>query len=167
MRKKLSVLFLTVAILVLIPTISVSAKKPFIGDMNLDWVGVGHSQGFLTWEGIIEFRDFEGGPFYMRFFFVDTGIPRQDPTGSAGHFGEIWEIWSAHPSVGYIILAGTDKGITNIEKDMTWKYRMNGIVDCTAPEWEVYSGRNVHMSGTITWVKIEEEATAPGIFRIN
>ncbi|MFX1286817.1 MAG: hypothetical protein ACFFB5_24475 [Promethearchaeota archaeon] len=182
MRKKLSVLFLVVFILGLLPVLSVSAKKPLIGHMELSLVlditqtPYSYPPGppgtyLVTWEGKITFED----DYYMRFFLVGTGKPGNPETGKASHFGEIWEIWTADPDEGGLpILLGTDEGLTNVEKDLTWKYRMNGIVKEAFdqdgyPKFSMWAGRNVHMSGTIEWLgePFAIGSEAPGIYRIN
>ena len=183
MRKKLSVLFLVVSILVLLPVLSVNAKKPLIGHMELslvlDITQIPYSYPppdpenpyLVTWEGKITFE----AEYYMRFFLVGTVKPGNPETGKAMHFGEIWEIWTADPDEGGLpILLGTDEGLTNVEKDLTWKYRMNGIVKGAFdqggyPKFSTWAGRNVHMSGTIEWLgePLAIRSEAPGTFRIN
>ncbi|MHA2390235.1 MAG: hypothetical protein ACXACW_16055, partial [Candidatus Hodarchaeales archaeon] len=62
------------------------------------------------------------------------------------------------------------KGITNQKKDLShWPYRMNGNVEFAASGWEYYLGRNVHMSGVISWNGYVPAlgSIAPGVFRIN
>lgn len=158
---------------------SVSAKKPLIGHMELYLIlepqtPYSYPQGefeLVTWEGKITFK----AEYYMRFFILGSGKPGNPETGKASHFGEIWEIWTADPDeCGLPILWGTDEGLTNVEKDLTWKYRMNGIVKEAFdyegyPEFSMWAGRNVHMSGTIIWnlVPFAVGSEAPGIFRIN
>ncbi len=178
MRKKLSVLFLLVSILTLLPVLSVGAKKPLRGQMDLFLVlemdkpySYPEGEELVTWEGTIEFDNI----YYMRFFFIGPGKPGNPEPGKASHFGEIWEIWTADPNEGGLpLLWGTDEGLTNVEKDLTWKYRMNGIVveafDYDGyPEFSMWAGRTVHMSGTIIWngEPMALMSTAPGTFRIN
>ena len=94
MRKKFSVVFLMLSILALVPAISIQAESQPIGYMDLylilemeeTWKG---TTELVTWEGTIEFEG-ASKALYMRFFFIGTGIPRDLPTGSASHFGEIW-----------------------------------------------------------------------------
>ena len=69
-----------------------------------------------------------------------------------------------------MILWNFDKGLTNQKKDLSyWPYRMNGNVEYAASGWEMYLGRNVHMSGFITWYGPPGTpgSIAPGEFRIN
>jgi hypothetical protein len=178
MKRKLTLTILIVSILAAIPAISTQAKDNLIGNMDLylileqeeNWKG---TTALVTWEGTIEL---EGSPtpFYMRFFLIGTGIPRDNATGRASHFGEIWEIWSKNPTEqpvkkAVLILAGSDAGLTNVENDLTWKYRMNGIVEYANENWLDYLGRNVEMSGTIVWLgePFAIGSTAPGTFQIN
>ncbi len=171
MRKKLSILFLFVSVLTLVPVVSVSAEKPhLIGIMDLtlkfeELPAPYPSEWVVTWQGHIDFGP--GKVYGMRFILIGTGIPREDPTGKAGHFGEIWEIFDDNPN--NLILWGFDKGVTNQKKGLTWPYRMNGHVEDAALDWEAYLGRNVHMSGDIVWVgaPFTPGSTAPGEFRIN
>ncbi len=134
--------------------------------MDLVLVLAPHPKGPITWLGTIEFED--KGTYDMRFILIGTRIPRDGPTGKAGHFGEIWEIFDGDPDEP--ILWGYDKGVTNQKKDLTcWPYRMNGKVEYVASGWEDYLGRNVHMSGIITWYGPPGTpgSIAPGVFRIN
>jgi hypothetical protein len=165
MQRKLRVLFLILCTITLVPIVSVSAKKPLVGIMDLELILVPHPKGLITWEGTIEL---DGESYDMRFYFIGPGIPRDGATGKAGHFGEIWEIYDGSPD--NLILWGFDKGVTNQKKDLShWQYRMNGNVEYAASGWEVYLGRNVHMSGIITWYgpPATPGSIAPGVFRIN
>jgi hypothetical protein len=169
MRKKISILLLVFSILTIFPVVSVTAKNPLYGDMDLKLLLEPHetnSAWTITWVGTITFE--EKGPFDMRFILIGTGIPREGPTGKATHFGEIWEIYVGTPDD--MILWGYDKGVTNQKKDtLDWPYRMNGKAEEATFGWEKYSGRNVYMSGTISWLgaPFTKGSTAPGIFRIN
>ena len=176
MRKKFSLVLLIVTLLTIVPVSSVNAKKPIRGQMTLylilemqeTYTGM---EELVTWEGTIEFES----EYYMRFFFIGPGKPGNPEPGKASHFGEIWEIWTCDPDEGGLpILWGTDEGLTNIEKDLTWKYRMNGIVkeafdQSGYPSFSMWACRNVHMSGTIIWngEPFAINSEAPGTFRIN
>ncbi len=175
MRKKLLVFVLMFSVLTLVPIVSVSAEKPhLIGSMTLSLLPEfdlppSYPEGsFVTWQGTIYFEGID--EYEMRFILIGAGIPREGPTGKAGHFGEIWEIYDG--SLCNMILWGYDKGVTNQKKDWThWPYRMNGHVEGAADTagWTEYLGRNVHMSGIITWLgqPYSPPAIAPGEFRIN
>jgi len=152
-----------------------SLTKPLpnlIGKMALDfdlmavwpedpvWVGT------VTFEGYGEFD----GVYGMRFFHLS---PFKEYS-QASPFEEWFEIYNLENEV--VVLKGPDVGVTTLANkppDPT-KYRMNGeIEEATAP-FEGWLGRNVHMSGIITWQNLgtpEEPiyapATAPGTFRIN
>jgi hypothetical protein len=186
MKKKFSILVLSVFILMLLPAISGSAKKPITGTMaleyNLFWPG--YQDVIPDWVGTISF-DGVNEEYGMVFFCTGTGKPFEDPErGSAFFFGETYVIyeyvtlhtvfspegeflyqWLEH---GDILLWGYDTGATTKNS----KYRMNGNVEYDLLFNSV--GRNVHMSGLITWQDIGTPEDpiiaplgAPGTFRIN
>ncbi len=141
--------------LMLVP--AVSAMKPLIGSMELDF--------FLdnpVWRGTIT-GDISGK---MYFYNIGTGKPF-DPElrGNAIFFGEIWLITDEEDNM---LLTGTDEGVVSLGGS---EYRMNGVVTDAASQWSYLIGRNVHMSGYITWQVHPEfgiiPATAPGTFRVN
>ena len=94
MRKKLSVLFLMVSILVLIPTSSVSAKKPLIGAMDLqfdrNWFSHPTPE-HPDWVGTITIDKVTYG---MAFFVYGSGKPfSEDPNLKVHFFKEKYVIY--------------------------------------------------------------------------
>ena len=74
---------------------------------------------------------------------------------------------------GQILLWGYDVGQTCLN-GKNYNYHMNGHVEEANGAFEVWEGRNVHMSGEIEWQEIETPGGpalaphyAPGTFRIN
>jgi len=178
--KKWSVILLVCAFsLALVAATPVQAKKPLIGAMdlefNLGWTGP--SEDVPEWVGTITINEVEYG---MVFFNLGTGKPFDSAgEGNVLFYGEIWAIYewvtfdfeSQELETGDLILMGTDKGVLSFANN---KYRMNGIVTEVAVGWEIYNGRNVHMSGYIEWQivytpdgPVVAPYKAPGIFRIN
>ena len=151
-----------------------SEKKPSAnlrGTMDLTFNPAGASdQTIPVWEGTIIFEG-DQNPFGMRFFHLSP------PKGfsQASPFEEYFEIYDLNNPEN-VYLGGPDVGVTtraNKPPDPC-KYRMNGQIDAANPPFESWLGRNVHMSGIITWQVITTPngpatmpATAPGSFRIN
>ncbi|MFX1506894.1 MAG: hypothetical protein ACFFDC_12390 [Promethearchaeota archaeon] len=188
MRKKLSVLVLSVFILTLLPAVSISAKKPRgtmdlefnllvppISDQIPDWVGTitidGEEYGmvfFAIGSGKAFDDDFKGNVHFFKEIWAiyDTDfdlkslIPSDDPAD--------WEYWLPVNEPDELALWGYDKGQTNVQNS---KYRMNGNIEEAFGDFGKWTGRNVHMSGIITWQilpgDIVAPETAPGTFRIN
>jgi len=188
--RRLSV-FAAVIGLLLVMAIPVSAAKPLGGDMELDF-----NLGFdidgapcddITWAGTVELEGTEYG-----IAFIPTG---GKDVGKAHHFIEDWVIYDTPfvfeddfvagvlvncvPVDAKVVLAGIDAGVSSPNS----KYRMNGTVGEANAPFAEWLGRNVHMSGIITWqeIQVPEDpedpnsalititvpATAPGHFRIN
>jgi len=179
MRKKLSVLLLLVFTLSLVVPIGlVSAKKPLIGDMdlqfNLDWPG---PQTIIPeWVGTITINGEEYG---MAFFNIGTGKPFDlQNNGSPLFFEEVWVIYDVGDydfafdengvltkfEFGDIVLWGYDAGLTNLKNSI---YHMVGNVEEANDPFSNWIGRSVHMSGDIIWYPFGAPYQAPGIFRIN
>ncbi|MFX0015289.1 MAG: hypothetical protein ACFE98_11915, partial [Candidatus Hermodarchaeota archaeon] len=146
MRKKIALLLLSVFILTLIPAVSVNAKKPHIGTMdlqfNLAWPGPDQTD-FPDWVGTITFDGVEYG---MAFYAIGSGKPvHGDPSASVHFFKEIYEIYEVgtleyefdesgnliHDTFvkGNIVLWGYDAGLTNLKNT---KYHMTGTVEYDA-----------------------------------
>jgi hypothetical protein len=150
MRKKLSLVFLAVSILTLVPVMSVNANPILRTTMSLDFYGVNP-----IWRGSVS-GDING---FMDFTNVGSGKGGNQEAGNTIHFGEIWQIWSDD-----FLLRGTDKGVVSLGNS---KYRMNGIVTEAEGIWAHLVGHRVHMSGTITWdPDTGAPLTAPGIFQV-
>lgn len=149
--KKLIVSVALVLTLMLVP--AVSAMDPLIGSMALDFNPVNP-----IWRGTIT------GDISGNMYFNNTGTGKQgdqDP-GKTIHFAEIWFITDEDENM---LLIGTDHGVVSLDGS---EYRMNGVVTDAAPQWSHLIGRNVHMSGYITWdPDTGAPATAPGTFRVN
>lgn len=187
MRKKISILTLSVLILMLLPAISGSAKKPIIGTMsleyNLGWTG--YQADIPDWVGTITLDTDGDGvseEYDMVFFCIGTGKPFEtDVRGNVVFFGEIWAIYEYESMTfdfetqefipGNEVLLGTDEGTVSLKNS---KYRMNGIVTETNDDCLDLLGRSVHMSGKIIWQTVQTPEgpvvaphEAPGTFRIN
>ena len=150
-----------------------NARKPsshLTGTMDLNFTGhVGLENPI--WIGTINIEGF--GEFGMRFFHLSP------PKGfsQASPFEEYWEIFdSADPTVVY--LGGSDEGVTTLANKPPdpCNYVMNGEVKVANEPFDNWMGRNVHMSGIITFqfitlpdgtVQGPVPATAPGTFQIN
>jgi len=123
-----------------------------------------------VWEGTIMFEGYQDA-FGLRFFHLspDKGFSQASP------FEEYFEIYDKDdPDIVY--LGGPDAGVTTLANKPPdpCKYRMNGEIDVANAPFEGWLGRNVHMSGIITWQNVGTPeapiivpATAPGILRIN
>jgi hypothetical protein len=178
-------LLLFVFTLALLPVGFTQAKKPLIGTMDLEfntgWFVHGPQAFVPDWVGTITI---DNDVYGMLFFAIGSGKPfTADPPGGSVHFfEEIWAIYDTDfegsiPSSDLddwedylpindpseLILWGYDVGITN---KINTKYHMNGNVEYAAEGWEMYLGRNVYMSGEITW-DAGLPLYAPGTFRIN
>ncbi|MHA2292985.1 MAG: hypothetical protein ACXACK_12525 [Candidatus Hodarchaeales archaeon] len=172
-------MFLVVFILALVPMLSVSAKKPLIGAMdlqfNLSWPGPQQTD-YPDWVGNVTIGE---NLYGMAFYAIGSGKPFGDKvTGSAFFFEEIWEIYEVgtleyefdefgnivHETYvkGEIVLWGYDAGLTNLKNS---KYHMTGTVEYDALFG--MTGRHVYMSGDILWYPFEAPYAAPGTLRIN
>lgn len=151
---KLLMLALALA-LVLVPAVLVNAK-PLYGEMALFFMAPGPvhpDYGAPVWSGTIS------GDINGNMYFYNTG---SKDVGQAHHF---WEVWLITDGDGDTLLTGTDKGVVSWKNN---KYRMNGVVTDAALQYEDLFGRNVHMSGIITFdPDTGLPATAPGVFRVN
>jgi hypothetical protein len=177
MRKRFILLLAMLMVLSVAVALPATAKEPLRGDMELYFnLGFGNPDApcpDLSWAGTVELD----GIIYGIAFFP-TGAK---DVGAVHHFEEIWEIYDAPFEFtggvlaecvpGDIVLAGTDSGVTGPNST----YRMNGTVAEAFAPFSEWVGRNVHMSGDITWADMElpdgtivvVPATAPGTFRIN
>ena len=181
MKRNLLVVLTLVSFLTLVPVLSVNAKKPLIGTMdlqyNLGWPGPSQTD-FPDWVGTVTINDLEYG---MAFYAIGSGKPFGDKvTGSAFFFEEIWEIYEVDSLVfefdadgfiiedtyskGEILLCGFDVGLTNMQNS---NYHMKGKVEYASGIFSDWFGRSVHMMGEIEWYPFEAPHFAPGVFRIN
>ena len=176
-RRILLVVALIAALALVAAPVSAGADKPISGEMELYFnLGFGNPDApcpDISWAGTVEL---EGFPYGIAFF--PTGAK---DVGKVHHFTEIWEIYDAPFAFlggvlaecrpGDVVLSGTDAGVSSPNS----KYRMNGTVGEAFAPFAQLDGRNVHMSGDITWQEIvvpdvgpiTVPATAPGYFRIN
>ena len=136
-------------------------KKPVAtlnGTMELDFMFENP-----VWVGKVDLEGY--GEYGIRFY----NLGGKD-VGNASHFVENFEIYDLQ-SPTTIYLGASDFGVVSLANS---KYRMNGEVDMANAPFTDWLGRNVHMSGIITWQTLETPdgpvvapATAPGILRIN
>jgi hypothetical protein len=177
--KKLSTILLALVFsLALVLITPVQAKRPLIGQMdlqfNLAWPGP--QKDIPDWVGTITLNNTEYG---MAFFCYGSGKPFDtDPPGLSVHFfAEIWTIyeWLEYEfdengcltvfNRGPMVLNGTDEGITSL---INTKYHMTGKVTEAFAPFTIWHDRNVYMSGLIEWYEdIPAPHFAPGTFRIN
>jgi hypothetical protein len=121
-----------------------------------------------VWVGTVTFEDY--GVYGMRFYHLS---PFKEYS-QASPFEDYFEIYNLSDET--VVLGGPDVGVTvlaNKPPDPT-KYHMNGEIDAAAEPFEEWLGRNVHMSGVITWQVLSTPdgpvvapATAPGTIRLN
>ncbi|UCE95556.1 MAG: hypothetical protein JSV51_07480 [Candidatus Bathyarchaeota archaeon] len=150
--KRLIILLTLALTLSLVAAVPTNAKKPLRGSMELYFMAEGPDIGYgpPIWSGTIS------GDINGEMYFYNTG---SKDAGQARHF---WEVWYIITEDG--ILLGTDKGVVSWKNN---KYRMNGIVTQATGNRMHLEGRNVHMSGYITWAAPGLPETAPGAFHIN
>jgi len=149
---------LALALTSVLTTAVIVNAKPLYGYMALDRGGPEHPElGSPGWSGPIT-GDING---YMYFFNTD-----KKDVGQAHFFWEIWLITDGDgEEYGDTLLIGTDNGVVTWKND---KYRMNGVVTEAYGEYGHLVGRNVHMSGFITFdPDTGAPLTAPGTFRVN
>lgn len=171
MKRKIFVLLAMMVALSLISLAPASAKKPLVGDMelefNLEFGVAGTDFAHITWVGTI---DFDGDVYGMA--FVPTGAK---DVGKVHHFWEDWFIYPYDADNPFFtfengvltefdpedpVLWGTDKGVSSPND----KYRMNGSIDGAEDPFTEWVGRNVHMSGIIEWYPFGAPHYAPGVF---
>lgn len=184
MKRKMLALLAMVVALSLISLAPATAKKPLSGAMDLEFnlnFGTDWPCNHITWAGTV---DLDGVLYEMIFIPTDA-----KDVGNVHHFWEDWEIYpydeenplfvwfdfpprvlvACDPGDVSPVLWGTDEGVTTPNS----KYRMNGTIDGAESPFEVWLGRNVHMSGTIEWYDAPgmdwdgAPQFAPGIFRAN
>lgn len=150
MKHKASNILVLTLILSVLVTVVVVNGKPLYGEMELYFQPA--TAPSPVWSGTIS------GDINGCMYFYNTG---DVVVGQADHF---WEIWLITDCEGNMLLEGTDKGVFSMKNGM---YRMNGVVTDAATGYSHLVGRNVHMSGTITFdPETGMPATAPGIFQI-
>jgi len=157
----------------LLPIISVSAKKPLYGTMdlqfNMGWPGP--QEEIPDWVGHIYIDsdgDGECEEYGMIFFLLELA-----EIGSVTFFSEKWVIFDTlvceFDKDGYLtvfepgspVLWGYDEGLTT----KNGKYHMTGNVKEAFEPFSMWAGRNVYMSGRI--VVNSDGMFAPGTLRIN
>jgi hypothetical protein len=135
-------------------------------DFNLEWNG---EVNVPIWVGTIYFE--EHGTYGIKFFHL---TPFKE-FSQASPFEEVFEIYELGDET-VVYLGGPDAGVTTLanKPPEPVKYRMNGEIDVANWPFEEWLGRNVHMSGIITYQFITTPdgpimvpATAPGTLRIN
>ena len=150
MRRKSSNLLVLTFLLSVLMTVVIVNAKPLYGEMELYFQPA--TAPSPVWKGTIS------GDINGCMLFYNTG---DVVVGQADHF---WEIWVITDFEGNMLLEGTDKGVFSMKNG---KYRMNGVVTDAASDYSHLIGRNVHMSGNITFdPETGMPATAPGIYRI-
>jgi hypothetical protein len=112
------------------------AKPHLTGTTDTDFTGVFP----YFWVGTIIIDDVTYG---LR--FESVGPPPPLPP-RAFVFKERFEIWDEEFNTLY--LAGTDDGVLNYGNS---KFVMNGEVEVANEPFEMWMGRNVHISGTVFW----------------
>jgi len=198
MKRRLLVLLALVVVLALLGAVPVGAEKPaptLEGEMDslelmeppegsppplcaedgvrevtpdLCLCGAGPEfRGLYVWEGTISFPEEE-----YTIVFINLATARENPSGVASPFDEIWAIYELGgvvteadgcPSTDHAAIWGYDSGVSNLRN---FTYRMNGHVDTATGEFEGWEGRRVHMSGTFSF----DDAPllhAPGTLRLN
>lgn len=198
MRRRLLILIALVVVLALVGVVPVGAEKPapkLEGEMDpLDLVvpppdsppplctedgvregtpdlcacGAGPEfRGLYAWEGTISFPE---GDYTI--VFINLATARENPSGVASPFDEIWAIYELGevvtevdgcPSTDHATIWGYDSGVSNLRNST---YRMNGHVDTATGDFEGWEGRRVHMSGTFSFDDIPR-LHAPGMLRLN
>ncbi|MHA1968672.1 MAG: hypothetical protein ACW964_12815, partial [Candidatus Hodarchaeales archaeon] len=161
---------------------SVSAKKPLIGEMtlqfDLDWFNDPNfpNPNRPDWVGTIKFEG-DDHVYGMAFFVYGSGKPFDlDPNPKVHFFKEKYEIYYTlefefDAETGYLTefepgeraIWGYDVGITTQNS----KYHMNGNVEYADGDFSQWIGRNVYMSGEIKWYDNGLPKYAPGTVRIN
>ena len=168
-RKSMPLMLAMAITLTIILVAPAQAKKPLVGMMDLEFnlAWSGPSEEVHEWSGTITINGFD---YYMEFFNIGTGKEGDQDPGKTLHFGEIWKIWE-NEDRDNLLLKGTDEGVVSLANN---GYRMNGVVTEAYESFAIWDGRNVHMSGYITWQNLGTEEDpimapqyAPGEFRIN
>jgi hypothetical protein len=135
------------------------AKKPapnHTGEVYTDFFPDGNPFPPYFWNGTITI---DGVQYGMRFLSLTP------PRGSSGAFPfkERFEIWD----IGFtsLLIEGPNHGVVSFAND---RFRSNGKIEVANAPFEMWDGRNVHISGIVTWA-IEDilPASATGTFRIN
>jgi len=118
------------------------AKPHLTGTTNANFIPLppGTPPPLYFWVGTIIIDDVTYG---LR--FESVGPPPPLPP-RAFVFKERFEIWNEDFSIPY--LAGTDDGVLNYGSS---KFVANGEVDVANWPFEELMGRNVHISGTVSW----------------
>jgi len=160
-------------------TASVTLAKPLpnlIGTMDLYFDVTAVWPEEPVWLGTVTFSgygDFDG-TFDLRFYHFSEF----KNYSQASPFEERFEIYQVVNGDTVILLAGPDFGVTTLANNPpdSCKYVMNGSVEVANEQFTPWLGRNVHMSGKISWQFLTlPDGTvigpvpekAPGIMRIN
>lgn len=172
MKTKIVALFGLIALVMMSLVTPAEAKKPLSGEMvlgfNLTWTEP--QTEVPVWVGTVTLDGVEYG---MAFFNVGTGKPfDESPSPAVSFFEEVWEIYDVDTGVmnpsgferGDIVMKGPDAGVVSFNNN---KYRMNGSVGEAFGDFSGWAGRNVHMSGTISFYDFGAPQFAPGTFRVN
>lgn len=151
-----------VVLLVVIPLGAVQAKTPLY--CTTDYYFVGHLGIFddegrlLCWKGTVS-GDINGEINWWM-YILDKKCPQ------VTHFaGDIWEILDSETDE--VLLRGDEKGTTTIRHGKNSVWRSNGKVIEAYGGFEIWVGRNVHMSGHFTWIVPGFPGSGSGIIRIN
>jgi hypothetical protein len=123
-------------------------------------------RGLYAWEGTITFPEEA-----YTIVFINLGTARENPSGVASPFDEIWAIYEGEvvteddwcPSTDHATIWGYDSGVSNLNN---FTYRMNGHVEAATGDFEGWEGRSVHMSGTFSFADAPT-LHAPGELRLN
>jgi len=151
-----------VVLMAVVPIGMVQAKTPLYCTTDYYFVGqngIFDDEGrLLCWKGTVS-GDINGEINWWM-YILDKKCPQ------VTHFADdIWEILDSE--TGEALLRGDEKGTTTIRHGKNSVWRSNGIVIEAYGDFEIWVGRNVHMSGHFTWVEPGFPDSGTGIIRIN
>jgi hypothetical protein len=153
----------------LTPELSQSAQVPKPGP-NL--IGTHYADFTWTpptfWNGEVDF----GAEGTYNITFISYDPPR--PFSQASPFYEDFYIYELgtewqYPDPQNVVLAGWNQGVVTYANNPPdpCTFVANGKVEEAYGPLEGWQGRNVHVSGTVTWITAELPERADGTFRLN
>lgn len=168
-------MILIVSILTAGVALTIDAKKPLVGSttaqFNLGFPGP--QTEIPVWIGHITI---DGEIYGIAFFNVGSGKPFDDGwKGTTVFFGEVWVIYDTINinfengvlvswNHGDILLWGTFEGIVTTSNS---KFLIDGTVEEAFDSFSIWTGRHVHMSGTLEFYPFGAPQYAFGTFQIN